>query len=313
MNNNDITLAKWTVVARYMTGTTLDAYFLTSDSGEYEKANKERAIFLIGKGLVANLRMQSNNGEVLIRGSGINLNTLPIIDTPTNTLRNREDVSKRVADIIDRATQSKKSRENPAAQLTITKRVMYKTACKGYELINLAGKKAIVHSAKCLEYAEAGRISNATVQKITENGAVKIILRGKEGVNLAKLPTLYMDSEGQIVDPTNDEVRVYMRGVRMSQGGMLHDVARGTKNFFNVGDFLICGVNAKIAIARANQMESAFEVAKGVEKAFCDDYLEVATEYKIEIHGKAPSKLNPESIRKWTVLLSKPRKVVETV
>ena len=81
----------YSVTGRYMDGQKLVAYHLVGEDGSQAQEGKERVIWLIGKGVITNMRLQSGtNGEVIIRGKGVNLNNLPVFDIAKQQFREDE-------------------------------------------------------------------------------------------------------------------------------------------------------------------------------------------------------------------------------
>lgn len=69
------------VIGRYVNGNTVIGYVFSGSDGSKHSFNKDKTIYLIGKGLVENMRIQSaDDGSVIIRGKGTNLNNLPVVD-----------------------------------------------------------------------------------------------------------------------------------------------------------------------------------------------------------------------------------------
>ena len=106
----------YNVTGRYMSGTEVTAYHLVDNNGGYIVASKEKTIYLAGRNLINNMRVQTSGDDVIIRGRGINLNQLPVYDTNKSTYRN---------------TQNTSSNYTNLSMLKITKRVMYKNSCVG--------------------------------------------------------------------------------------------------------------------------------------------------------------------------------------
>ena len=114
------------VVGRYMDGKEILGYhFIGSDNSDIQ-LNKERTIYMIGKGLIENMRIQTVNGEIIIRGKGINLNKLPVYDEGKNEYRNTG--ASRVAASSSVHGKNTSIRNN-MAQYKVTKRIMQKNNC----------------------------------------------------------------------------------------------------------------------------------------------------------------------------------------
>ena len=145
MEKNEV----YRVTGRYMSGSEVDSYHLVSNTGKVLIANKAKAILLISRGLVENMRVQYSGADVIIRGKGVNLNTLPIFDLNKEAFRNN-------GAMPQVGSTSKTAKQNPLSQYKITKRIMYKTSCIGYMLIDTTGHERKVTKAQAHKLAIEG-------------------------------------------------------------------------------------------------------------------------------------------------------------
>lgn len=288
------------VVGRYMTGSTVTMYHLVGSDGRQEQVLKDRLIYMIGKGLIENMRVQANGSELILRGKGINLNTLPIYDEKHKEFRGNAASQ----DVASAAVVPKKdSGINPMGQLRINKRIMYKTNCLGYMVVDHSGKETKLPREKVIELAIQKLISNATVQRYTEPGelAPKFILRGA-GCDLSELPALIVDGNGKILDPTLNKGDIKMRATRMRRGGIIHDKVKKANITFQPGDYLLCDVKGGLRVVKDADMRSKFKADNSSNMAICDDYLENLKNYPVEIFGTQAQELKPEQIKSWTIV-----------
>lgn len=300
MNTNNKSIPIYRVVGRYMTGSAVVGYHLVGSDGSQVKASKERVIYMIGKGLVENMRVQSLDTEIILRGKGVNLNTLPIYDLNKDAFRDGVK-SQEVAN-----TNVKPKRDsgvNPMGQMEIIKRIMYKTNCLGYILKDRSGKEMKLSRDKIIDLGVQRLLSNATVQKYTDNntGETKLILRGV-GCDLTELPSLIVDETGKIIDinKTTDEIR--MRIVRMKRGGIVYDKGKDKRLTFEAGDYLICGKNAVVRPIKHVDLISKFEIINGENSAVCDNNLVNLENYPIELFGNKVQMLTPQQVINWQVV-----------
>lgn len=173
---NDIKLTsgvKYKVVGRYTSGSTVSAYHIVGDDGTQKKVNKAFLIRLIDKGLVTNCRVQMYNGEPIIRGSGINMNSLPVYDEQKKEMK-----------IVRQETSTGEIRSD-LPNVMITKRIMDKSTCLGYEVVNESGESKLFKRDTVIEMALQKQIVNARVQRDGNS----MILRGV-GCSLDKLPVI---------------------------------------------------------------------------------------------------------------------------
>lgn len=178
---------KYSVVGRYMRGSTVSGYHLVGDDGSQAQVTKNQLIRLVDQGFVGNCRVQMCNDSPLLRGKGIKLNDLPVYDENKQKLKGAESIN------------GVKPRTNdPNAvfgQLVIKKRIMYGSSCIGYVVANVANIEKRLSRAKVIELAAERQIGNARIQRDND----KILLRGV-GIALDKLPVIYVDSNGKDID-----------------------------------------------------------------------------------------------------------------
>ncbi len=182
MANRQITNGMtYSVVGRYMAGSEVNGYHLVGEDGSQAKVSKEQLIFLIGRGVIVNCRVQMLNGKPLLRGKGVNLNELPIVDEKHGTIKKGEDTL---------ASKNKPANgASPLGRLSIVGRIMHRNTCVGYIVKDTGGVERKLSRANVLELAAKKLIANATVQKY--NG--QVLLRGV-GVDLSLLPSIQADT-----------------------------------------------------------------------------------------------------------------------
>lgn len=290
------------VTGRYMTGSNVTAYHLVGEDGSQTTASKERIIYMIGKGQIENMRLQSYGDEMILRGKGINLNTLPVFDTNKGNFRNNQ-ASQAVAQT--NVQPKKNSGINPMGQLTITKRIMYKTNCLGYMVKDLSGKEKKFSRNRVVELATQRLISNAIVQKYTPKGSTQcqLILRGVE-CDISKLPIVAVDQNGNIIDPVeiSKENYVYMRAVRMKRGGIIYDNKKKAKITFEPGDYILCGINGILRPIKSADAKTRFILSGDSNTAVCDEYLDNLRDYPVELFGGPTQPLSAEQVKKWPIV-----------
>lgn len=305
MSNLDSTISRksdvaYRVVGRYMEGSAVCGYHLVGSDGSQVKATKDRTIYMIGKGLVENMRVQSSENEMIIRGKGVNLTTLPVYDLGKGEFRN----NKQYEDIANTTVKPKKGMSaNSMGQLEITKRIMYKNKCLGYMIKDRTGKEVKVSRDKVIELGLERLISNATVQKFTnkETNQTKLILRGA-GCELNSLPVLIVDNNGKIVDPNKVDSNTSFRAVKMKKAGILYNKLGGEKEIFEVGDYLVCGNNSKVTVIKNEAAVRAIGNDFESESAICDVSLENLEYYPIEVFGANVQNILPNQVLAWQIV-----------
>ena len=290
----------YNVTGRYMDGQKVIGYHLVGEDGSQAQESKERVIFLIGRGSISNMRVQTGpNDEIIIRGKGINLNTLPVFDQGKQQFRNN-DISQAAANT---KVPVKNSVANAMGQYRILRRIMFKSTCLGYEVQDYSGKITRKKREAVINLAVQKLISNAVAQKYTKPGETvpTVILRGVD-CDLSKLPILIVDDNGKIVDPTKDLNKLTVRSAYMKRSGIVYDTNKGTKIPFKAGDFILCGANGEIKIKDRLVVEKEYQKVTDSNKAICDDCLSTLSCYNIEIFGNQPIKLTPDMIKSWAIL-----------
>ena len=294
------------VTGRYMDGQKIIGYHLVGEDGSQAQESRERVIWLIGKGIISNMRIQvGTDGEVILRGKGINLNNLPVYDPNKDKYRNTES-SQQVANSSVSVRKSNVANVSPMGQYTITHRIMLKNKCLGYQLIDHSGTITRKKRDDVIRLAVQKLISNAVAQRYTRTGSDKpeLILRGVD-CELGKLPILVVGENGKIVDPTKNKDNFTVRSAYMKHSGIVHDTMNNTRIPFKAGDFIICEANGEIVIKDRLSVEKDYKKDTESAQAFCDDYLEVASNCYIELFGSKPIQLTQAMIKSWVIL--KPR------
>ena len=294
------------VTGRYMDGQKIIGYHLVGEDGSQAQESRERVIWLIGKGIISNMRIQvGTDGEVILRGKGINLNNLPVYDPNKDKYRNTES-SQQVANSSVSVRKSNVANVSPMGQYTITHRIMLKNKCLGYQLIDHSGTITRKKRDDVIRLAVQKLISNAVAQRYTRTGSDKpeLILRGVD-CELGKLPILVVGENGKIVDPTKNKDNFTVRSAYMKHSGIVHDTINNTRIPFKAGDFIICEANGEIVIKDRLSVEKDYKKDTESAQAFCDDYLEVASNCYIELIGSKPIQLTQAMIKSWVIL--KPR------
>lgn len=291
------------VTGRYMTGSTVVAYHLVGNDGSQVVANKDRAIYMIGRGQIENMRIQVNGDDILVRGKGINLNNLPVFDMNKNGFRSNAASQETEATKVN---PKKNSGINPMGQLKITKRIMYQQQCLGYIVEDRSGHEMKLNRKRVVELAAQKLISNAIIQKYTPNGSTesKIILRGVEGCEIDKLPIVRVDANGNVIDneKIEKEQYVYMRATRMKCGGIIYDKNKNIKIAFETGDYIVCGINGVLRPIKSKDASNIIEIDRASDTAVCDEYLNNLENYPVQSFGNSIQVIHPDRVKKWPIV-----------
>lgn len=288
------------VVGRYMNGKELIGYHFIGSDNSPLILNKERTIYLIGKGAIENMRISTNNGELIIRGKGINLNTLPVYDESKDKYRPGY-VSQQAS--VSNAQVRGVGNRNNMSNFKIVKRIMDGQKCAGYVLEDIVGNLKNVDRDRVIEYAKNNRISNAILNRVTDpnTGQPTFALRGVNGCSIKKLPIMIVDESGRIVDPKTNKSMVTIRAARMKSAGHIANRVTGKIDRFTVGDFIVVNVDGQIKVVPGRTFITEYTPEKGQKSATCDHCLNCVSDYTLEIYGSNAIVLSPDSTLTWAI------------
>lgn len=282
-------LVTYSVVGRYMDGTNVIGYHFIGTDGKELPATKSRTIYMIEKGLVDNMRVQQgesgNMAEMIIRGKGINLKTLPVYDMKKQSLRGTK-------------------AETKSGKYTITHRIMRGNKCMGYQVNCIDGTTKKLAREKIIELASNGEISNAEVVRHipSETGVEAVMLKGTNGCNILKLPVLVLIDSCKIIDPTVKSKETTYRISRMTRSGIVRNTKDNTFSRFAIGEYLIFDGSGKINVIKPEVVASEFNIDKGAGEAVCDSVISNVSKYQIEIFSAGTVTLRPEQVLSWTII-----------
>lgn len=295
MNGVNIT---YKVVGRYMNGKEVAGYHFIGSDNSSMALDKKTTIQIINRGLVENMRITTNNDELIIRGKGINLNTLPVYDESKQKYRPGA-VSQNAANSSNRASGI--DSRNNMATFKIIKRIMRKTSCIGYVLEDVSGNTRKVSRETVIECASNNRISNAVVNKVIDpvTGNPTFALRGVNGCSIKKLPIMIVDDEGKIIDPAVNKDVAIIRATRMKSAGQVANRSTGKVDRFTVGDFIIINISGKLEVIPGPIFVKNYRPEKECGTATCDYSLDCLADYTIEIYGNNAMVISPEQAKTW--------------
>lgn len=290
------------VTGRYMDGQKVVAYHLVGEDGSQAQESKDRVIWLIEKGLISNMRIQtSTNGEVIIRGKGINLNKLPVFDQTKQQFRD-DTISQNVANGKVSVSNTNVSK---MGQYTITRRIMKKNRCLGYELRDYSGHTSRKTRNEVIQLAIQKLISNATAHKVIIKGTnrTEIILRGI-GVELRNLPYLIVGEDGSLINPNNQH-NITVRAFKADANGVLRNTISGDIVTFVKNDYIICLPNGNVVVQSTEDVENKYiKLNENILSATCDYYIKDEL-FSIEIFGEPIVKITQQLVQNWDILHTK--------
>lgn len=307
------------VTGRYMNGSQVVGYQLVGQDGSQLQVNSDRIIFMIGRGEINNMRVQYNDGEVVPRGKGVNLNKLPRFDVTKQQFGGNE-ASQKAAKITHR--------NNYAAmgQLEIIKRIMRGKAVEGYVVRDFSGAEKKLPRSKVIELASNKIISNATVSKYNpyKNMTLEqarqtprfkqsewdyvqkwgyITRLNGVGVQLDTLPALVILADGQIVDPkdTSSYSKMTIRALCIGRGGTLYNTKNRQHKTFKVGDFIVVLPDGTLTSIDRAEFLKKLKLMSGAKQATCDEFLKNLADYEVELFGMNRSKIQGSAVKSWKI------------
>lgn len=289
----------YSVTGRYMNGREVVAYHLLGEDGSQAQENKDRVIWLIGRGQIDNLRIQfGENNEAIIRGKGINLNKLPVYDIGKGKFR--DDSNSQAASNGVNITKSTVTDISKMGQYTIQKRIMSGKYCVGYEVTSYNGKVKRLSRQNVIDLAVQRLISNAEAQKVKDpkTGKLVLVLRGKN-VDLSKLSSLIVTSSGEIIDPENAVDELDVRYILATAGGVIRDEKENKVYQFGRGDYIICNASCIITTIPSSKFTEHYKKSTNT-KAVCDNLLD-ENRFTIEIFGDSKKVIDRESVMNWSI------------
>lgn len=290
-------MGKYRVVGRYMDGHKVIGYHLMCPDGSQMRVTKGRAIALITEGKIENMRIQTDSsseyGGIIIRGNGVNLNTLPVYNEKSGEYNSRSSTISGAA--------NKNTSENPMGQLEVVGKIMREKSLMGYCIKDASGAISKMHKADVLKLALQKRVSNVAVQRLTKDGVTNYILRGV-GCNLKEIPIIRIDSVGKILDPSKNVSGIKLRATKLIRSGILYNNRTNSKMNFESGDYIICGINGDLIIDKADNIYGKYNSRVVDRSADCDSCLDNLKDYSIEFYGNKPIKISKQQVLKWAVI-----------
>lgn len=165
---------EYQIVGRYMDGKEVVAYHLLSlDTGKKGRYTKEQVYYLVGRGQITNCDGQLYQDKVLLRGKGMSLEDLPVVQV-NGDLSRTEAIGR-----VKRGT----SAEEALNQVMIVGKIVDGRRTLGYVVRNAGGGEKRLKRDDVLQLARDGKIGNARAQYY--NG--QLILKGVN-CDLSQLP-----------------------------------------------------------------------------------------------------------------------------
>lgn len=173
----------YSIVGRYMNGKEVTGYQIQSTKGESKRVTREQLCLLVGRGDITNCTGQVYKKKVILKGKGININDLPIVDEKNSKVKNTDKIG---------AVKKGKSNTDAVNQLMIVRKLVSGGKPVGYVLRNAGGAERKIKRDEVVTLAKNGGIGNARVQMYKG----KPLLRGV-GINLNALPSEEMQTKAK--------------------------------------------------------------------------------------------------------------------
>lgn len=172
---------EYQIVGRYMNGTEVVGYHLQSiETGKSGRYSREQVYYLVGRDQVTNCTGQIYQDKVLLRGKGISLDSLPIINEE-GELKRAESVGK-----VRRGTSASQALE----QFMVVKLIKDGRNTVGYVIQNAGGATKRISKEEAFKLADSNKLGNARLQ----NYKGVLSLRGVN-TNLDELPIENSDKQ----------------------------------------------------------------------------------------------------------------------
>lgn len=179
---------QYKIAYRFMSGNEVTGYQIVGTDGRTMRASKELVAYFAGKGMVSNAKIQTNteDGTISLRGVGININDLPVINEKTGEVKNKhggEVIGKLGVGKVDNSKFEMAARIFAGAQLV------------GYLLRDKTGKEHTLPRSTVLKYAKEGRVIGVNVTQ--SNGTD--VMRGMS-ISIDDLPRINIsrDNSGAV-------------------------------------------------------------------------------------------------------------------
>lgn len=282
------------VTGRYMTGSEISAYHLVDENGSTLIVNRDKAILMISRGQIENMRVQYSGDDVIIRGKGINLNKLPVYDLNKAQFRGNN--------APQSGTTKRTSSNNPMSQYRITKRIMYKTSCVGYVVQDASGREFRLTRDKTVEFAVKGLILNAEAQKYTPAGSneTKLLIRGIN-CDIRSLPTILVDMNGNSIDTSKKNQSVVVRATQIRRSGIIYKNDTKSVKTFSAGDYIVCTPTGGLNVLASSSAKGLIRRVSDTS-AIGDTYLENLSNYSIEFFGSAKQGITAGMVKNWPIV-----------
>lgn len=271
------------IVGKLRNGQEIDKYIAKDSEGHTYYLTREEMIVYGSRGNIKNIRIQVSNGKSIIRGKGIDLNTLPEMNINTGNIR--------------------QGKAKETAEFIIVKKIIDKGKLIGYQLKNKAGAIKNISKADTLKLADSGKIKNAKVEKRinSQNNSIEMRLIGIN-CDLNKVASLIRNDAGQFIDPTVTKRGLSTRALLVTKGGQILDYKRKRKIPFVTGDFLVLQLDGNLKVYNRNEIAKEFTLNRDERKATIDDYVNNYKDIRISILGNEEMQLNNENLKSWTII-----------
>lgn len=310
------------VIGRYMDGSKVVGYQLAGQDGSQLQVNVERAIFMIGRREIQNMRIQYVNDMFVPRGKGVNLQKLPVFDVKKQQFRRKGD-QQTTGNI--HSNQNIDRDYNALGQQKIVARILKDNKVEGYVVQDFSGQIKKLPKSEVIRLASNRIISNAKVLKTNPYSGLTLeqaktkpefnvkeweyiqkwgyitILQGV-GIQLEKLPSWIILSNGNIVnvqDRTN-ALKTQFRAFRVPRGGTVYNVNTKEHKQFKGGDYIAFLSNGELDVITQEQFNGNFKIKRSPIQD-CDWCISRITNFEVEVFGSQRQRISPKQISTWPI------------
>ena len=193
---------QYKLVRRYMNGTDTVYYGLVSSDGIERRFTEEQTYYLVGRNCVINVTGQLYRDKVLLRGNGVDIRSLPVVQLSKN-----ENSRTRNTD------NTKTPETKPSYDLKIVE-VIKDDRQTTYKIVDIHGRTAIVNEEILYKYVSQNCVINARLTNCT--GKITLRLKDDIPVTVNKSNTTQKVKDNQ-QKPGNGDVDILVKPIEAKE------------------------------------------------------------------------------------------------
>ena len=186
-----------------MSGSSVIGYIFEGSDGSRHSFDRDKTLYLIGRGQIENMRAQSvSDGSVIIRGKGTNLNNLPVIDA-----------------------------KELKARLKVIRKVTNNSRVVAYDVVDRNGKIKTLGLKDTVKACKEGLISNIEIHKESNGYRVTWV-----GFDIKSLESREECTNGTA--NRNKELTL-LKATRVKESGVIVNNNTGKESSISNGDIIL--------------------------------------------------------------------------